>query len=179
MRSEVYLALGSNLGDREANISSALEMLSEVSTGLTVSSLYETSPRGFSEQPAFLNACCRLWTSLDPFQLMDRLSAIEVAVGRRRLFPNAPRELDVDILTYGRRVIETLTLSVPHPRMAERGFVLVPLAELAPGLAHPVLGETIRVLLDRLPGARDGIRPVRSRLPSRNGSALGTSPPSP
>ena len=133
-------------------------MLSEISSGVAVSALYETSPRGFSDQPAFLNAACRLRTELDPFRLMHRLTDIEAAVGRRRLFPNAPRELDIDILTYGRAVMDTPTLTVPHPRMSERGFVLVPLAEIASGLRHPVLGETIGTLLGRLGAERDGIR---------------------
>ena len=151
MLSEAYLGLGSNLGDRAGNIAAGLAFLREISRRTTVSSLYETAPSGFRSQPPFLNAACGIWTWLDPFQLMGRLREIEAAVGLRRAFVNAPRMLDIDILVYGRVVLASPGLTVPHPRMADRAFVLGPLAEIAPALRHPVLMETVGSLLARLP----------------------------
>ncbi|MCI0439003.1 MAG: 2-amino-4-hydroxy-6-hydroxymethyldihydropteridine diphosphokinase [Chloroflexi bacterium] len=154
MFSEVYLGLGSNLGDREENIARALASLRQISTSLTASSLYETTPQGFRDQPPFLNAVCRLWTRLDPFQLLRETQRIESEIGRRRTFVNAPRVLDIDILLYGTLSLRSPHLTIPHPRMAERAFVLEPLAEIAPQLRHPVLGATMRSLLARLPETR-------------------------
>ena len=145
--SEVYLSLGSNLGDRAANIDEGLRLLCSSSRGMRVSSLYETVSQGFSSQPLFLNAACRIWTPLDPFQLMAELRAIEAALGRRRPFPNAPRTLDIDILLFGETVVDCPGLCIPHPRMAERLFVLVPMAEIGPQAYHPVLKQTVRSLL--------------------------------
>ncbi len=154
MFSEVYLGLGSNLGDREENIARALASLRQISTSLTASSLYETTPQGFRDQPPFLNAVCRLWTRLDPFQLLRETQRIESEIGRRRTFVNAPRVLDIDILLYGTLSLRSPHLTIPHPRMAERAFVLEPLAEIAPQLRHPVLGATMRSLLARLTETR-------------------------
>lgn len=162
MLSEAYLGLGSNLGDRQANIQRGIGLLARVSASVTVSSLYETVPQGFDAQPAFLNAVCRIWTPLDPFALLAHIQQAEAAAGRRRAFANAPRTLDVDILLYGRLVLRAPGLSIPHPRMAERAFVLVPLAELAPGLVHPVLKTTVRELLQRLPN-RAGVQRWHAR----------------
>ena len=153
MLSEVYLGLGSNLGDRRRNIAEAVDMLGAVSTRVEVSSLYETAPQGFSGQPAFMNAACRIWTRLDPYELLAKLNKIQAAVGSRRAFVNGPRKVDIDILVYGRMVLHLPSLTIPHPRMAEREFVLAPLAEIAPGLRHPVSGETVRSLLLRLKGS--------------------------
>ena len=146
MLSEVYLGLGSNLGDRRYVIDQALRQLQELSTGLKVSSLYETAPKGFRDQPVFLNAACRIWTTLDPFELLKELNGIQDAFGGRRAFVNGPRMLDIDVLLFGRLTLSTPTLTIPHPRMAERMFVLVPLEEIASGFQHPVLKQTIREL---------------------------------
>ena len=150
MLSEVYLGLGSNLGDRHANIAEATGLLRQVSTKLTLSKVYETRPRGFSGQPAFLNAACRLWTRLDPFELLRQLRQIEAKLGKRPAFANGPRTLDIDILLHGRTVLASPGLTIPHPRMAERDFVLAPLAEIAPNTLHAVLGQTILSLFRRL-----------------------------
>ena len=150
MLSDAYLGLGSNLGDRRHNIAEAVRLLKGVSTHTDVSALYETAPEGFTGQPAFVNAVCRIWTRLDPFGLLAQLSEIQAAVDSRHAFVNGPRALDIDILLYGRRVIDSPSLTIPHPRLAEREFVLVPLTELVPGLHHPVFKKTIRSLLLRL-----------------------------
>jgi 2-amino-4-hydroxy-6-hydroxymethyldihydropteridine diphosphokinase len=147
MLSEVYLGLGSNLGDRRGNIGRAVDMLRRLSGDVTVSSLYETSPQGFSGQPWFINAACRLWTRLSPFELLACLKDIQAGLGSPRAFANGPRALDIDILLYGQRVLDTPSLTVPHPRMAQREFVLAPLAEIAPHVRHPVRNETMRSLL--------------------------------
>ena len=151
MLTEVYLGLGSNLADRRQNILDAAERLRSVSTDVTISTLYETRPLGFDAQPAFINAACRIWTRLDPFELLNKLRTIQASVGGRPAFVNGPRALDIDILLYGRAVLESPSLTIPHPRMADREFVLAPLAEIAPELRHPVLKKTMRSLLRRLP----------------------------
>ena len=170
MLSEAYLGLGSNLGDRRRNIAGAVRLLQAESAGLEVSGLYETAPKGFRGQPPFLNAACRLWTRLDPFELLQHLQQVQSALGSRRAFVNGPRTLDIDILVYGSLVLRAPGLAIPHPRMTEREFVLAPLAEIAPQLRHPVLKETVRSLLLRLPGASgargglSGSRQVVTRL---------------
>ena len=146
MLSEAYIGLGSNLGDRAANIRLGLEALRRVSRHVQASSLYETDPVGFQGQPPFLNAVCRIWTRLTAFELLAEARRAQAGASGARPFPNGPRALDIDILLYGRAVLDTPGLTIPHPRMMERPFVLRPLAEIAPGLAHPVkvvrLGES-------------------------------------
>ncbi len=165
--SEAWLGLGSNLGDRAANLGRGLRALRGVSRDVQASSVYETTAAGFLGQPAFLNAVCRIWTWLDVFELMDEARRAQRAVSGERSFPNGPRALDVDVLLYGRMRVDTPGLTVPHPRMMDREFVLRPLAELSPGLAHPVTGETVSSALDRLASSS-----AYSRL-SSGGSRLG------
>jgi 2-amino-4-hydroxy-6-hydroxymethyldihydropteridine diphosphokinase len=145
--STVYLSLGSNLGDREANLRAALERLHPQ----RVSPIYETEPVDYTEQPLFLNLVAELETSLTPRELLERTQAIERELGRVRGIPKGPRTLDIDILFYGDAVVREPDLEIPHPRLHERRFVLEPLADLAPGLRHPVTELTVREMLARLP----------------------------
>ncbi|GBD11669.1 Bifunctional folate synthesis protein [bacterium HR23] len=152
-----YLGLGSNLGDREAHLRRGVLHLERRAVRMVaLSAVYETTPWGYSAQPPFLNMVACVQTSLDPFGLLDTCLAIEEEEGRTRPFPNAPRTLDIDILLYGERIIASPRLVVPHPRLADRAFVLVPLCDLAPDLVHPVLGISLRTLAERT-GAQ-GIR---------------------
>jgi 2-amino-4-hydroxy-6-hydroxymethyldihydropteridine diphosphokinase len=138
-----YVGLGANLGDREATIRRALELLA-AEPGIEVagvSSLRETDPVGYEDQPRFLNGAAALETRLAPAELLDRLLAAERALGRTREGPRfGPRTIDLDLLVYGEEELDEPGLTIPHPRLHERAFVLEPLAELAPGLAIPGRG---------------------------------------
>jgi len=155
----VYLGLGSNLGDRRANLVKALRLLGERLTLERMSSLYETQPIGYEEQPLFLNAVCHVTTQIGPFQLLSIIKGIEVALGRAPSFVDAPRPIDVDILFYGDLIIESPQLVVPHPRLEERAFVLMPLAEIGRHLMHPISGRSMRDLASGVRG-RDGVRRI-------------------
>ena len=157
MISEAYIGLGSNLGDSPGNLSRAVQLMRQFAVDVQTSPMYRTAPQGFRNQPAFYNAVCRLTTRLTPFELMERLLGIEAAVGRRRTFRNAPRLLDMDILLFNRLVLNSPPLVLPHPRMAERLFVLRPLADVAPHLRHPLSGMSVSEMLRKLPGESNGM----------------------
>ena len=154
---EIYLALGSNLGDRMGNLASAVEHLSQKVNIKKVSTVYETEPVYYKEQSLYLNAVLSTVTELEPSDLLRFVKSIESDLGRQPSFRNAPRTIDIDILFYGDQVAETAELIIPHPRIAERAFVLVPLAEIAPGLVHPVLQKRVSELLAMVKGV-DGVR---------------------
>ncbi len=150
----VSLGIGSNLGSREERIRRAIRELSSLphSEILTLSSLYETEPVGVRDQPWFLNACAVLKTELSPQELLLRLKGIESRMGREEIRERwGPRLIDLDILLYDSLTLNSSQLIIPHPRLHQRGFVLRPLAEIAPEWRHPVLGEKIRKLAERLP----------------------------
>jgi 2-amino-4-hydroxy-6-hydroxymethyldihydropteridine diphosphokinase len=148
------VALGSNLesgfGDREANLREAIKRLATLGMVRAVSSFHDTEPVGVVSQPRFLNAALLLETELEPRELMCGLLDVECAMGRERTIAKGPRVIDLDLLLYEQVVMATAELTLPHPEMHERRFVLEPLAEIAPGMVHPVLGMTVREMLRRL-----------------------------
>jgi 2-amino-4-hydroxy-6-hydroxymethyldihydropteridine diphosphokinase len=163
----VYLSLGSNLGDREALLARALERLAAAGLRLLrISSVYETEPVDRRDQPWFLNLVVEAETDLFPRMLLMRIQRIEYELGRRRAAPKGPRPIDIDMLLYGDAVIRMPGLSVPHPRMTERRFVLEPLAELVPDLRHPLDGRPIRELLETTRAQRVRRVDFRPALPA-------------
>ena len=155
-----YLGLGSNIGARTDHLAFALRRLRDLGRLEEVSGVYETDPVGYQRQPRFLNLVARLRTSLDPEELLEGVRAIEEERGRERRFRNAPRTLDIDILLYGDRVVAEPELQVPHPRMAERAFVLVPLLELDPEIADPRTGVRYAELEAADPSPSQGVERV-------------------
>jgi len=151
VRKTAYLSLGSNVGDREANLRDAITRLGELGEVKAVSPIYETEPVDFTRQPWFLNCAVALETEKTPRQLLAGLLAIEQAMGRKRIQPKGPRTIDIDILLFGNAVVDTASLTIPHPAMHQRRFVLTPLADIAPEVRHPVLKKTVREMLDALP----------------------------
>jgi 2-amino-4-hydroxy-6-hydroxymethyldihydropteridine diphosphokinase len=156
---EVYLGLGSNLGDRMDNLTSAVKRLSRKIRIKKLSSVYETKPMYIKEQPLFLNSVLSASTKLAPSELLHFIKDIESDLGRQASFRNAPRLIDIDILFYGDQVINSPDLTIPHPRIIERAFVLMPLTEIAPKLVHPVSRKKISDLLARAEG-KNGVKRI-------------------
>ena len=160
----VFLSLGANIGDRKNNLEQALQQLEKVIAIQAVSSLYETEPIGEGGKPLssdqegsllyFLNIACQGRTNLEPINLLTALQEIEASLGRRPSFRNAPRLIDIDILLYDNLQVTLPQLVIPHPRMRERAFVLIPLAEIAPLTVEPISGQTIQQLTLNVPGQR-------------------------
>lgn len=154
----VFLSLGTNLGDRIANLRSAVHALESAMTVRQESKIYETPPWGFEDQGAFLNMVVRTDTDVEPEALLELIKKIEVDLGRERSFHWGPRLIDIDILFYDDLVLNAPSIILPHPHIQERAFVLVPLADIAPDFIHPVLKMPIRKLLSAVD--RSGIKPL-------------------
>ncbi len=163
----VYLSLGSNLGDRVANLSAALEQLGTLGSLKAVSAFYETEPVDYLSQPWFVNCAVALETELMPRQLLARLQAIEQNMGRRRTHAKGPRLIDLDILLFGSSVVDLPNLVIPHPELHQRRFVLAPLADIAPDARHPIFKKTMRQLRDALAPGQTVKRMDESSMRSR------------
>lgn len=158
----IYLGLGTNLGDRTANLQAAIAGLAEKLVITAVSPLYQTPPWGVTDQPDFLNLCLAAKTDLPPRDLLTFVKNLEVELGRQPARRWGPRLIDIDILFYANQLVETENMIIPHPRLAERAFVLRPLADIAPDFVHPVLGETIADLAEKV--VDEGIRPYPTTI---------------
>lgn len=152
----IILGLGSNVGDRLQNLQSAVDKLSKIGEIIKVSKVYETEPWGKTDQPAFLNACVKIECNLNPEDLLNKLKQIEKKIGRVERERWGPREIDIDILFYDDIVIESQRLTIPHPLLHERAFVLVPLNDIAPEFTHPKLNVVVSELLKKVD--RIGVR---------------------
>jgi 2-amino-4-hydroxy-6-hydroxymethyldihydropteridine diphosphokinase len=161
-KTKVYLSLGSNLGEREATLREAVERLRKLGSIIAISSLYETEPVEVEElQPWYLNCVVAMETGLTPEEFLAGTQAVELTLGRQRYVRHAPRTLDIDILLFGDAVVNTAELTIPHPGVTRRRFVLQPLEEIAPDVRHPIVKKTVRELFAALPAAMPGEAGVR------------------
>ena len=166
----VFLSLGSNLGNRQEALQAAVEKLSRPDFRIAkISNVYETAPVDFLKQPDYLNIALEAQTVLFPMRLLQRIQKVEQEMGRKRLVPKGPRAIDIDILFHGPFVMNTAKLQIPHPRIGERRFVLVPLAEIAPDLRHPVTHQTVREMLAAVPQQYVRRSPISLTLPRSAG----------
>ncbi len=154
MQDRVYLSLGSNVGDREDHLRGAITRLESIARVISVSSFYETEPMEVTNQPWFLNCAVKVETTKMPKQLMAAILEMEREMGRLRTMKKGPRTIDIDILLFGDAVVDSPELTIPHPAMHERRFVLEPLAEIASEARHPVFKKTVSEMLDALPGGQ-------------------------
>ncbi len=162
MKTRVFLCLGSNLGDRKGNLDDALRLISDFADIRNVSSVYETAPVGYLDQPDFLNVVCEISTDLKPQELLERTQGIERELGRRKTVRFGPRNIDVDIILYGNEIINSDKLTIPHARMTDRAFVMVPLCEIAPDVVHPVRHMTIHDITDKID--KSGVKKWRPEM---------------
>lgn len=153
----IYLGLGSNMGDRRQNLQNALSLLSQQVRITVVSPVYDTAPVDNIKQSRFLNLACEAYTLMKPLELLITVKEIEKTIGREPESHNDPRPIDIDVLLYGNEIVNTTGLVIPHPRMTERAFVLIPLADIASDLIHPVSGKRIKELLEALKISTDDI----------------------
>ena len=158
MKKTVYLSLGSNIGNRAANLRQAMERLRDLGTIVAASSLYETDPVEVQQQPMFLNCALAMKTEFTPRQFLSQILALEQSMGRRRTQLKGPRTIDIDVVFFGDAVVDTPELTIPHPAMHQRRFVLEPLVEIAPDAIHPVFKRSIRELLGALPKGDGKVR---------------------
>ena len=162
-----YIGLGSNMGDRAANLGKAIHLISQSAPVRVTSSLYQTEPEGYKDQPDFLNSVACVDTDCAAGELLKKLNGIEVQMGRERPFADAPRVIDLDLLFYDGAIINELGIEVPHPHLHLRAFVLAPMVEIAPDFIHPVLHKSMRELLAGLtPGYR-----VEKWVDNKNGGS--------
>ena len=150
MNDRIFIGLGTNLGDKLANLQAALDALREFVTVTKISSIFQTTPWGYLDQDDFFNIVIEVNAILAPLELLDRLKTLESELGRTESFRYGPRIIDMDILMYGDLIYISERLEIPHPRMTERAFVLAPFAEIAPEVVHPILKKTIEKLLSEV-----------------------------
>ncbi|MBU63500.1 MAG: 2-amino-4-hydroxy-6-hydroxymethyldihydropteridine diphosphokinase [Opitutae bacterium] len=150
LKLEAFVGLGANLGNPRRTFGKALDLVSVFGDVIAVSRLYRSSPYGFQDQPDFVNAVAKILTELSPPDFLRQLHGVEDALGKEVIHANGPRMIDLDLLLHGDMIIESEQLSLPHPRIPERDFVLVPLVEIAPDHCHPVTGERVSDMLQNL-----------------------------